>query len=244
VSIDSNDSLDQILATFAKPDPLYGETEVGWSEWLRPDSRKVFLEVSDDDALTSAREFLEQLTALAPEHFGQSPDRPTFAFHSILGIAERQPERTAYAPDEPIVTERCTQEGSVAPSSGSTYQALSRLTGGLRYPLCRLDDYDAIFEAIAEDSISRSGLGCRFPLPAAPSGKRLDLDRVQLLSSGSEETATEFVRVASLEGCQSNAFFVKGPSVELCPELCESLLDGPTATVSAVFDCSAYVDLR
>lgn len=244
VSIDSNDSLDQILATFATPDPLYRETRVGWSEWLRLGSRKIFLELTDDDALSSAEAFLEQLVALAPEHFGTSPEQTTFAFHSIVGVAEREPAGTAYPPGEPIVTTRCSSEQRAAPSSGYTYQRLSRLTGGLRYPLCQLDDYDAIFEAIARDSVSRSGLGCSFPVPEAPPGKRLDLDRIALLRGDSTEAPVPFAAVESLEACQSDAFYVKDATIELCPELCEALLDGPTATVSAVFDCSAYVALR
>lgn len=73
---------------------------------------------TDDDAPGLAEEFVEQLVALSPEQFGTSPEHPTFAFHSIIGIAEREPAWTAYAPREPIVTTRCSNEQRTAPSAG------------------------------------------------------------------------------------------------------------------------------
>jgi hypothetical protein len=242
--IDSNDSLSRLLETFQAPDPLYHMTLVGWSEWLRPEARKIFLEFTDDDSFTSAAEFIAQLTALAPADFGESPERPTFAFHSVIGIAAREPAGTAYTPEEPLVLDRCIADQSLAPSSGRTYQTLSRLSGGLRYPLCALDDYDAIFEGIARDGIRRSGLSCSFPVPPAPPGKRIDSERIALLQGDADREPAPLARVPSLPDCQPDAFYVEADQIELCPDLCDTLAALPGSIVSVEFDCNLFVDVR
>ena len=242
--IDSHDSLSRLLESYDQPDPLYRVATTGWSAWLRAGARKIFLELTDDDAFTGAEEFLAELTARAPEHFGPSPSQPSFVFHSIIGIAERDPADAAYRPDEPIVLDRCTNADRLAPSAGRTYQMLSRLTGGLRYPLCHLENYDAIFESIAEDSLDRSGLGCSFPAPAPPAGKRLDLARLQLgLSGGTGERAV-LTAVADPGACEDQGFYIQGARIVLCPGACAGLLDRPAVTLSAVFDCNAFIDVR
>jgi hypothetical protein len=245
VDIDSGDSLSLLIETYRSPELLYHVTALGWSEWLRPNSRKIFLEFTDDDAFTtSAGQFLEDLTALAPDHFGAGPSSPAFAFHSVVGIVPREPAGTAYLPEEPLVLDRCRQDENLAPSSGRTYQTLSRLTGGLRYPLCALDDYGAIFESIARDGIRRSGLSCSFRLPVPPAGKRLDTERIELVQAGGDDGPAALARVQSLAECQARAFYIEDERIELCPELCDALGDLPSSTISAEFDCNVFVDVR
>lgn len=244
IDVDSHDSLAQLLATYDQPDPLYRVTTTGWSAWLRDGARKVFLELTDDDSFTEASTFMALLTARAPEHFGLSPSQPTFVFHSIVGLAEREPADAAYRPEEPLVFDRCTNANRLASSAGPTYQTLSRLTGGLRYPICHLDNYDAIFESIAADSIDRSGLGCRFPAPEPPAGKRLDFARLQLgISAGTDETAV-LSSVPALDACEPRGFYMEDEHIVLCPDFCSALLNQPAVTVSAVFDCTAFTDVR
>jgi hypothetical protein len=255
--IDSHDSLSMLLASYDQPDPLYRVAPGGWSQWLREGTHKVFLELTDDDSFTSADEFLSELTARAPEHFGPSSREPSFVFHSIIGVAEREPldgaepvgvERElldgAYRPEEPVVVERCASAEHLAPSAGPIYQTLSRLTGGLRYPLCHLDNYNAIFESIAEDSRDRSGLGCSFPTPAPPAGKRLDLAHMQLVLDDAAGAPSALAAVSRPEACGEQGFYVQDERIVLCPELCAGLLERPRVTVSAAFDCNAFVDVR
>jgi hypothetical protein len=244
VEITSTDALNLIVRTLDTPDPLYGGTEGGWREWLRDGSRAIFLLFTDDDSLDNGRDFTRRLMSRAPEHFGTDVDRPEFVFHSIIGIAEREPAGRAYAPEEPLVTERCEKSGEVAPSAGAVYQQLSRLTGGLRYPLCALDDYGAIFEGIALDGLERSGLSCTFPLPAAPAGKRLDTQRIELVRADDAGANARITRVEGLDACQANAFYVDGEQIELCPALCDQLAELPTTTVSVEFDCDSFVEVR
>ncbi|HTV23173.1 MAG TPA: hypothetical protein VMG12_31005 [Polyangiaceae bacterium] len=243
VEITSVEALDIIVDTFGTPEG--STTQLGWGQWLREGSRPIFLLFTDDESLFyNGRDFTRRIMSLAPEHFGTDVDNPEFVFHSIIGVAEREPAGTAYEPDEPIITERCNKNGEVAASAGPTYQELSRRTGGLRYPLCALDDYGVIFEGIAQDGLERSGLACSFPLPAAPAGKRLDFDRIQLVRGDIDGANTPVVRVDTLDDCQRDAFYIDGTQIELCPAMCDQLVDLPTTTVGVEFDCTSFVDVR
>jgi hypothetical protein len=244
IDVDSHDSLALLLATYDQPDPLYRVTTTGWSAWLRDGARKVFLALTDDESFTEAGTFMSLLTERAPEHFGVSPSQPTFVFHSIVGLAEREPADAAYRPEEPLVLDRCINADRLASSAGRTYQTLSRLTGGLRYPLCHLDNYDAIFESIAADSIDRSGLGCRFPAPTPPAGKRLDLARLRLGISGGVDDTAVLAAVPGFDVCGPRGFYAEDEHIVLCPDFCSALLDEPEVTLSAVFDCTAFADVR
>jgi hypothetical protein len=179
-----------------------------------------------------------------PEHFGTDVDDPQFVFHSVIGVAERTQAGTAYAPDEPIVAERCLKDGELAPASGLVYQVLSQQTGGLRYPLWALDDDASIFEGIARDGIERSGLSCSFPLPSAPLGKRLDTQRIELLVGAEGGASAPLTRVDDLGACETPGFYINGEPIELCPSLGDPLVGLPTTTVSVQFDCDSFVDVR
>jgi len=244
IDIESTDALERVVDAFDTPDPLFKFTDVGWGEWLREGSRAIFLIFTDDESLANGRDFTRRLMSRDPEHFGTDVDAPQFVFHSVIGIVEREPAGTAYAPDEPVVTERCLKEGELAPASGRVYQALSLQTGGLRYPLCALDDYGAIFEGIAQDGLERSGLACSFPLPAAPAGKRLDTQRIDLLLGEAGGASAPLARVESVDDCVERAFYIAGDQIELCPSLCDQLVDLPTTTVSMQFDCESFVEVR
>ncbi|HVZ36974.1 MAG TPA: hypothetical protein VG963_31325, partial [Polyangiaceae bacterium] len=184
--IESNDSFDVALDTYAPPfddssrADKYDQAPNGWSAWLRPGAKKVFLEVTDDDSDLAAADFAQGLSALSPNDFGSDPTHPSFTFHSIVGLAEKDPPTAAYAPDEPVQDHKCTGNNGDVTNSGKTYQELSQLTGGLRFPLCQYDAYDVVFQRIAQDVTERRSITCDFPLPAAPGGAQLDLNDVAL----------------------------------------------------------------
>lgn len=244
LEIESTDALERVVDAFDTPDPLYRVTERGWGEWLREGSRAIFLIFTDDDSLANGRDFTRRLMSRDPLHFGSDVEDPQFVFHSVIGIAEREPAGTAYAPDEPVVSDRCLKDGELAPASGRVYQALSLETGGLRYPLCALDDYGAIFEGIAADGLQRSGLACSFPLPPAPVGQLLDTQRIELLVGEAGGPSAPLERVEGREACAQRSFYVANDQIELCPSLCDQLADLPTTTVSVQFDCDSFIDVR
>ncbi len=124
--IQSNDSLTKLLGTYNLAD-VNGLAPMGWSQWLRMDAAKVFIEITDDEmyGLTAAQ-FETQLFAKTPKMFGDATAR-NYTFHSIIGLHENSPATKAWLPTDPEQTTKCTapsaRPGAVAP--GLIYQNLS-----------------------------------------------------------------------------------------------------------------------
>lgn len=252
--LESNDSLDIALDTYELPlddddrEDKYDQAPLGWSDWLRPDTKKVFLEITDDDERDedgegmSAADFASALVQMAPQHFGTDPARPNFVFHSIVGLAEKDPVTAAYLPEEPVQTLECTGNDGDVTSAGQTYQELSRLTGGLRFPLCQYDAYDVVFQRIAEDVVLQRDVACDFEVPPAPRGRELILDNVAVeTSSGTGGVTTPLGQVRAANECQSDAFFVVDDRLNLCPEACAQVRRDPLAAVRVLFTCRSQI---
>jgi hypothetical protein len=246
--IESDDSFDVLLDTYLPPfaddsrEEKFDHAPLGWSEWLRPGAKKVFLEVTDDDEDMPATEFVKELTRLAPEHFGSDPEHPGFVFHSIVGLAEKDPPTAAYLPEDPLQDNECTGNDGDVTSNGATYQELSRLTGGLRFPLCQFDAYDVVFQRIAEDVVLTSALACDFDIPEPPSGFELDLNKVAIsYLPGSGAAALQFGQAPSYEACQPEAFYIANGRLNLCPATCTAIRSDPLASVSVLFTCEDQI---
>jgi hypothetical protein len=235
--IDSSDSFDVLLETYdGRRADDFELAPNGWREWLRPGAQKVFVEITDDDANTSAAEFVDGLTALAPEHFGADPSQPGFVWHSIVGLVQRQTATDPYGPADPIEERECGDVFNV----GTTYQELSRSTGGLRFPICEFDGYDAVFQRIAENVVQTSGGACEFALPAPPGGRALDLDKVAVSYRPSSGEPPQLLgRVTAAADCRAGAFVVDGAGVHLCPEACDVVSADAAAAVDVLFTCES-----
>jgi hypothetical protein len=245
VKIESSDSLDVLLDTYAPPfansgrEDKFDQAPDGWSAWLRPNTKKVFLEMTDDEAELPLAAFVEQLTALSPEAFG-TPDAPRFVFHSIIGLAEKDPPTAPYLPDEPISDAKCTGNDTDVENAGQVYQELSRLTGGLRFPLCQFDGFDVVFRNIADDVVVQSAVACDFAIPTPPAGLTLNLDQVAVsLARGDGSGALQFGQTQGLADCQPGAFYIQGDRINLCPQACEVVRRDPAADVQVLFTCKS-----
>jgi hypothetical protein len=236
--VNSRNSLEVLLETFnGEGEDDFGLAPRGWSEWLRPEAKKTFLEITDDDSNVPAIEFVSALTALAPEQFGVDPSQLGFVWHSIVGLAERATATEPYEPGDPIETRECT--GDVF-NAGSTYQELSRLTGGLRFPICEFGGYDSVFRSIATDVLLGSRNVCDFELPTPPSGRELDLDKVAVsYQPGGGAEPLVLGRALGAEQCRADGFVVDGAGVHLCPEACDRIGADEAASVSVLFACES-----
>lgn len=209
----------------------------GWSAWLRPEARKVFIGITNDDDSTTALEFATALTSVAPEQFGSDLTRLDFVWHSIVGLAERAVGLDPYVPSDPIEEEEC--EGDVS-NAGTTYQELSRLTGGLRFPICALESYGAIFERVASDLVGSSRSSCDFALPTALPGGAFELDQLALSyrpSSGGETRLLGQVRDPL--ACKPDAFVLDASGVHLCADACDEARADAQGSVEAIFTCQS-----
>ncbi|MEY4545923.1 MAG: hypothetical protein RL685_2118 [Pseudomonadota bacterium] len=258
--LESHDSFDIAIDTYELPfddderEEKYDHAPLGWSEWLRTDTKKVFLEITDDDERSaddddeedvedmSAADFAGALVRMAPQHFGTDPARPNFVFHSIVGLAEKDPVTAAYLPEEPVQGSKCTGNAGDVTSAGETYQELSRLTGGLRFPLCQFDAYDVVFQRIAEDVVLQRDIACDFDVPDPPRGRELKLDNVAIeTASGTGGVTAQLGQARTVDECQPDAFYVVDGRLNLCPQACAQVRSDPLAAVRVLFTCQSQI---
>jgi hypothetical protein len=239
--LESTDSFDVALDTYEQPfdserEEKFDQAPQGWSVWLRPLAKKVFLEMTDDNEDMPVDDFIGGLVTMAPQHFGADPANPTFVFHSIIGLAEKPVATEAYAPDEPVQPELCDGNDNEVTNAGESYQALSIRTGGLRFPLCQFSAYDVVFQRIADDVVQRAA-ACDFPFPLPPAGLELDLDRVAIRYTPGDGDERDFLQAPTPADCQADAFYVANDRLNLCPEACTAVRSDPLASVKALFTC-------
>jgi hypothetical protein len=247
--VESHDALDWVLEAYASPDKKNKLAPMGYSAWLRENSKKVIVVMTDDDESTDSDEtpltvqsFLEELTSLSATHFGTDPTKPNIVFHSIVGLEEKSVATDPYLPSEPVTDEVCTSNGAEIVNAGQTYQELSRLTGGLRFPLCQFPGYDAVFKGIAEDVIVKADLTCDFAIPPTPAGKTLELDKIavnHVKGDGSPDVRLQ--QLVSKADCTEGYFYIENQRVWLCPAACESIKADVGASISVLFTCESQI---
>ncbi len=197
----------------------------GWMKWLRKEAFKAFILVSDDAAdcsfdslklydnqfdannLMIAQKFDEALRTKNPSKFGALDAERRYTVHSLVGLAGA-PDGEPYGPTEPTVLATCPTAGE----PGAGHQALSKLTGGLRFPVCDTDNYEKVFKALAESMIKGAKITCEFSMPAAPEGKNLDLASVGVSyhAMGTTNSYESIMAVPDATGCGSGGFFIDG----------------------------------
>ena len=225
VGINSEDSFRKFLETWDTPD-IHGAAPNGWSEWLRPEAFKVVVEITDDrsgeplpnGAEPSAANFDAALLSLTPAQFGR-PGFRNYVFHSIVGLASNSPADAPWLPDQPILANECPS--GVEP--GVEYQKLSVVTGGLRYPVCNFQSYDAVFQAAALGIIEQAQLGCEVPVPAVPDGETADLRSVVLQYVDTPGAEPRTIERTTPDQCSGDAFYLTGGTIVLCEALCDEV---------------------
>jgi len=261
--LDAYDSPDEI------PNQRTGWTDLapnGFQDWLRPEAFKVFIGITDDDPLISgsqgcantafdstlagAQSFDQALRTLAPTQFGaydtNAPDAGrNYRWYSIVGMsAKAAPDTTVpYEPTEPIVNTVCTNGGgdNDGVADGEGYQHLSIMTGGLRYSNCLNDDFDAIFNAIAEGVIEGAQASCEYDVPI-PTNGIVDFDQtvVSYHPAGNAAQAVNLTRVPTDLDCGAEpAFYFNSDNTKifLCPTTCTTVQADPAAQVAINFGC-------
>lgn len=243
--VDSHYSLGKILGTYNAAD-ANGSFPDGWSALLRAGALKIFVEISDDDAkyfdtktyaddqwVEAVAAWEARLFALKPAQFG-SAARRDYVWHTIGGLQENNPATSPWLPSEPIQTGIC----SGADGAGAYYQWLSKLTSGLRFPICQHASFDAVFQKIAEGTVASAHPGCELALPAPPDGFMLapeaSLVEYTPSSTGTSETLT---RVADASACTPSSFYLSGDRAVLCPDVCARVKADPEPKLRVYVGC-------
>lgn len=252
VCIDSTDSLEKLAGTFDRMPPGWassfvpseyfdasedavaiGDADEGWSVWLREGALRVFLEVTDDDSNTDADQFVDWLYSKDASFFG-TEEEPNWVFHSILGIEENSPANEPYDSDDPVVRREC-DGGS---GNGRDYQDLSIMSGGLRFPICNNDNFDAMFRAVAGEVIEGTVVPCRFT-PVTEGGVAADFDRVIAVYETDSAEPRRLVRVTDMSQCDRGDYYVEDDAIQLCATLCADVQATPSAEITVRVGCTA-----
>jgi hypothetical protein len=202
-----------------------------------------------DDNLAGAQTFDRALRQLAPTQFGAydmaAPAMGrNYRWYSIIGmIPKAGMETTPYEATEPVETDVCTNGGgnNDGVAAGIGYQELSRMTGGLRYSNCLNDDFNAMFNAIAQGVIEGSRASCEYDVPT-PSGGIVDFDQttVSYLPGGNAGAAIDLTRAATDMDCTNNPGFYFNQDftkIFLCPNTCVTVQGDDMAEVQLDFGC-------
>jgi len=253
-SISSHNALCRLFEDFDTADD-YGLQPGGYQDVLRVEAFKTFVVITDDSASCAVNnnqqyndgndsdgngvdvDWDADMLALSPTHFGTAAER-NYAFHSIVAMSpyDGGDLTLPHPPGAPIVTSECSP-GAEHPGTG--YQALSKLTGGLRFPTCGLD-YTPIFQEIAEGVIEGAQVGCEFELPEPPDGEELDPDTATVIyTPGGGGSVVVLEQAASAGDCGSDKFYIEGDKVFLCPDSCALVQGDPDAEISLKFDCKS-----
>jgi hypothetical protein len=238
----------------------------GWREYLRPKTFKSFVLITDDDltcntfadnpdldvkpraydafyadAHAAAAKFDATLLKMAPEFFG-TKDKRNYRVHSIVGLDAKG----TVPATEPLITGTCgTSDGA-----GLGHQALSMLTGGLRYPICRYDDYREVFNTLATDTIETAQLSCDWAIPPPPTETVFDSTKVNVEYKPGNGAASEVLpNVASEGDCGSgDGWFYNDNAaptrINACPKTCTALKADPAGTVDIAFGCTTIVRVK
>lgn len=213
----------------------------GWQQWLREDSIKHFVMMSDDGVVCGsyddadkiaegtavAKAFDASLMALTPGALRGDAETRRYAFHSIVAMAYNNPKAAPYEP-------RPDRRGAVPDRGGA----------GHRAPGAQHLDQGAAVSAVRHDLVRRGVPGNRgqrdrgrrdrlfFPDPGAAANKTLDSDGVSVEYTPMGQGAPQvFVQVANLAACAANAFYIEGDEVVLCPQACALLQTDKAAKV-------------
>ncbi len=263
--VDSHDALRLAISEFDDPngddgpdDPTdddigsgAGQILGGWGTLLRPGSVKVFIIISDDES--TGIEVEEFDTGIREKHmtmYGGELSDLRYIFHSIIGLAQKNAAGDPWLSTDEVTTDIC-EPGSEDPAP--TYQNLSINSGGLRFPLCNVndedpdnDDFNVIFNAIAENVKNEVSLPCSFT--PDPDQEDLNLDGAKLLyhpQGGDEIEVFDAVDDASACDTLDNAFYRidNGDSTtfELCPQTCDRVTDDLQGKIDLLIDCDAQV---
>lgn len=200
----SNDSLTQILNKY----PSYKTN-------LRKDAHKVFVEITDDNqGNMTETQFEDQLFVKAfPDNvFGNKVAR-RWTFHSIVGWKRG----TA-----PLSTSKCPD----AVNTGSTYQRLSQLTGGIIDSVCE-SNYKSVLDNVATGIVQK--LSCELEIPTSTQGQPVDPNKVVVQFTPTGGAASALTQVTDESKCAStpNGWYYddnSAPSkILICQNSCGSL---------------------
>jgi hypothetical protein len=254
VLVDELDDANGDLGTSGGSGTTLAQFPGGFAQLLREDALRIIIIITDDETEgITLEQFNTQFVAKIAAKFAAGTPELRYIVHSILALAVK-PDGTAWLPTEPVQTTTCSPG---AQDEGQLYQQLSIDTGGLRFPLCNVNDtnpdndnFDEIFNAIAENVKTETNLPCSFtPGVREPGQPALNYTGAKLIYRDGDTSALELfneVQDASMCGTTDNAFYKVGSatapeSFELCPATCDRVEADDAGKINLLIDCTLQV---
>ncbi len=202
----------------------------------KPDNTRTATDDNDD---ISSSDFETGLFALNPKNFGNASNR-NYKFHSIAGVVAKTNPADAYLSTEPRVTTKCPS----AVNPGRNFQDLSKLTGGLRFPVCDPDLYNTVFSTIANDVVAGAKVACEFARPPLPPGVGMFNKIIVQYTPGGGGSVQSFNKVADQGSCVADGFYSDTASnrVILCPQTCAVVQADENAKLDVLFTCEPEIN--
>lgn len=213
--VGSNDPLQIVLSTYPQ-----------WQGFLRPDSVKHFVAVTDDESDLSQAEFERQVAAL------DDPGYPAgFVFHAV--VAESPP----WDWNSPCFI--------LAAAIGATYIGLQEDHGGVFYSLCE-SDWSPLFDALSGSVASLSALPCTFDIPAPADGDAVDYDAVNFVYTPAGAGSVTIPYVGDGAACDGDGGWYYDDDdaprqILACPSTCEALT-AAAGSVEVAFGCATLLE--
>lgn len=197
---------------------LYGS----YGNVLRANTNKYIVIITDDNAqapnIDDATTFLNTFTALDPAKLSG------VTVHAIY----------------------CFDGNGDCVQKGQAYEDLVNLTGGIHGNLA-LQDFQPIFNAVANNVIANGQIPCEFNIPAPPMGETLDPNRVNVVFTDGNGNQTSILQVPNQASCSSTngGWYYDVPSaptkVLLCPASCTVVQADDMGKVDVLFGCATEV---
>jgi hypothetical protein len=221
-NVQSNDTLDIIISTLAQT-----SGPMAWRDFLRPDSMKVFIPITDDDSYyLTATSFDSQLLASAGGGlFGNAASRK-YVFYPITGAAGFPSESTC---------------GSNAVNNGKTYIDLAKRTGGKWFPICSTN-FAPVFEEIGKNVAST--VACELAIPKPTDNTEIDLGRVNVKVSPPSGAAKDILQDTShacADGANGWQYDASKTKILLCGDACTAAKGDTGTKVTVEFGCETKV---
>lgn len=198
-----------------------------------------------------ASDFDSLLTSAAPKQFG-TPANRNYVFYSLTGLQIKNiatnpvtllpafpvanPLDPFYPPDL-VTNDFCP----TAVNASTGYQWLSKMTGGLRSPICLVNSYATLFTAIAKGIYANSAVVCNIDIAKPKAGEEIDYATMQVYySPGGDVTKTvELNHVNDLSSCSqnSNEYYYNDNITKLCPTTCAEINQDAAAKLEMSVGC-------
>lgn len=127
--------------------------------------------------------------------------------------------------------------------SGDVYEQLAMQTGG-QVASITSNDFQAIFDELANGVVATASLACEYQIPMLPPGQEFEADQVNVEFSDGVGGTLSIGWVSDAAGCGAVAdgWYYDDPlapaSIVLCPQTCDSIQGYEEASVHVIFGCA------